>query len=108
MKKNFFYFKSACALEFNKVMQRVAQYAICPPNKSSISELLPEYDAACAQTLLSQTEAARMLLAYKPNVPLVPVEENLLVSLTKTAKEISLSVSQNRDCSVRPKKPVKQ
>lgn len=94
MKKNFFYFKSACALEFNKVMQRVAQYAICPPNKSSISELLPEYDAACAQTLLSQTEAARMLLAYKPNVPLVPVEENLLVSLTKTAKEISLSAEE--------------
>ena len=43
MKKNFFYFKSACALEFNKVMQRVAQYAICPANRIRIAELLPEY-----------------------------------------------------------------
>ena len=94
MKKNFFYFKSACALEFNKVMQRVAQYAVCSPNRARIAELLPEYDAPCAQTLLAQTEAARTLLAYKPNVPLVPVEENLLSSLSKTAKQISLSAEE--------------
>lgn len=97
MKKNFFYFKSACALEFNKVMQRVAQYALCPTNRKMIGELLPEYDAPCAQTLLMQTDAARTLLTYKPNVPLLPVEESLPVSLDKTAKQISLTAEEIRD-----------
>ncbi len=94
MKKNFFYFKSACALELNKVMQRVAQYAICPPNKKLISELLPEYDAPCAQTLLKQTDAARTLLTYKPGVPLLPLEDKLFVSLEKTLKQIPLSAEE--------------
>ncbi|MBQ6947039.1 MAG: endonuclease MutS2 [Clostridia bacterium] len=97
MKKNFFYFKSACALEFNKVMQRVAQYAICPANRIRIAELLPEYDAPCVQTLLMHTEAARTLLTYKPNIPLVSVEETLLESLERTAKQISLTAEEIQD-----------
>ena len=96
MKKNFFYFKSACALEFDKVMRRVSEYAVCPPNKERIAKLLPEYDAACAATLLAQTEAARKLLTYKPSVPLVPVEEALFASLQKTEKQISLSADEIR------------
>ncbi len=96
MKKNFFYFKSACALEFNKVMQRVAQYALCPPNKEKIAQLLPEYDAPCAHVLLQQTEAARTLLSYKPNVPLVAMEDSLLHSLSKTEKQIPLSADEIR------------
>ncbi len=94
MKKNFFYFKSACALEFNKVMQKVAQYAVCPPNKEKITHMLPEYDAPCVQTLLSQTAAARKLLTYKPKVPLIPLDSDLPESLIKTEKKISLSADE--------------
>lgn len=94
MKKNFFYFKSAQALEFPKVMQKVASYALCPKNREQLSSLLPEYDAPCAATLLSHTEAARKLLIYKPNVPLFAMEESILLSLQKTQKQISLSADE--------------
>lgn len=97
MKKNFFYFKSACALEFNKVMQKVADCAVCPPNKERIAKLLPKYDAPCASTLLSQTEAARKLLVYKPSVPLISVDENLFISLQKTEKQMSLTAEEIQD-----------
>ncbi len=96
MKKNFFYYKSACALEFDKVMQRVSQYALCPPNKERLQKLLPEYDAPCAATLLAQTEAARTLLAYKPNVPLPMMEQSVYDSLQKTEKQLSLSSDEIR------------
>lgn len=94
MKKNFFYFKSTGALEFPKVMQKIASYAVCTTNKERLSNLLPEYDAPCAATLLSQTEAARKLLTYKPNVPLFDMEKSILVSLQKTQKQISLSADE--------------
>ncbi len=97
MKKNFFYFKSAQALEFPKVMQKVAAYALCPINKERLLSLLPEYDSACAATLLSHTEAARKLLIYKPSVPLFAMEEFVLFSLQKTQKQISLSADEIRE-----------
>ncbi len=97
MKKNFFYFKSVQALEFPKVMQKVAAYALCPINKERLSSLLPEYDAACANTLLTHTEAARKLLIYKPNVPLFAMEESTFSSLQKSQKQISLSADEIRE-----------
>lgn len=96
MKKNFFYFKSTRALEFDKVMARVSSFAICPPNRQRIAELLPEYDAPCAMTLLSQCEAARTLLNLKPGVPLAALDETVPTALAKTGKQIALSVDEIR------------
>ena len=96
MKKNFFYFKSVQALEFPKVMQKVASYALCPINKERLSSLVPEYDVACANTLLTHTEAARKLLLYKPNVPMFEMDESIFSSLQKSQKQISLSADEIR------------
>lgn len=94
MKKDFFYSKSSSALEFDKVMKKLAEFAATEQAKAYFNELLPLYDAPCVQTLMAQCLAAQTLLSYKPSFPMQAPGEEIKASLLKTEKDISLSAEQ--------------
>ncbi|MBS7361102.1 MAG: hypothetical protein KIG24_02065, partial [Oscillospiraceae bacterium] len=50
------------ALEFDKILLRLADYTSCPDARELALSLRPEHNLALAQALLRQTEDAHMLL----------------------------------------------
>ena len=96
MKKDFFYSKSAAALEFGKVAARVAQYAAGGEAKRTLCGLLPVEEESRVPLLYERCSAAEKLLTYKPSFPLAPVNEGVTDALGKTEKEIPLSAEEIR------------
>ncbi len=96
MRKDFFYSKSAAALEFDKVAARVAAHAVGAGAKRRLAALLPTAEESEANVLYDECAAAQKLLIYKPSFPLAPVSESVAEALTKTEKEIPLSAEEIR------------
>ncbi len=90
----FFYKKSAAALEFDKVMEILASFAVCPETKEKIKATLPLYDGGCVRLLLSQTNAALQLVKRNASIPITPLSADMLRYLEKGDKGISLSADE--------------
>lgn len=55
--------KNSKSLEFDKVLEKLAEYCSCPDAKEDAMQLKPETNLHLAQALLNQTADAHMLLA---------------------------------------------
>ena len=55
--------KNAKALEFDKVLEKLAEFTSCEDARENALNLRPESSLAMAQALLNQTADAHMLLA---------------------------------------------
>lgn len=90
--KNLFYYKkSLTALEYFKVLELAASRCVTEEAQKRLKELLPLFDAPCAETQLAQTAAAMRLLERSPRFPLNRLKENLPFYISKAGKGIALS-----------------
>ena len=90
-RKNFYYKKSLSALEFDKVKDKLASYAVIEKTKQTIRELVPLYDSACAQRMQREVTQAKAMLALNRRVPFVPLSEDVDLYISKAVKGITLN-----------------
>lgn len=67
--------KNVKALEFDKVLEKLAEFTSCEDARENALNLRPESSLAMAQALLNQTADAHMLLARFGGAVLRRVEE---------------------------------
>ncbi len=58
------------SLEFDKILEQLAERALSPPGAEQARKLTPAYDEAQAQLLMRETEEAETILARRPGYPL--------------------------------------
>ncbi|MBQ3084103.1 MAG: endonuclease MutS2 [Clostridia bacterium] len=86
----FYYKKSLGALEYFKVLEKAASRCVTEEAANRLRELLPLFDAPCAQVQIDQTAAAMHLLERSPRFPLNRLSENLPLYISKAEKGITL------------------
>ncbi len=90
----FYYKKSLGALEYFKVLEKAASRCVTEEAASRLRELLPLFDAPCAQVQIDQTAAAMHLLERSPRFPLNRLSENLPLYISKAEKGITLGSTE--------------
>ncbi len=115
----FYYKKSIAALEFDKVLDILAQYAAIDQTRRIIHNLIPVYDSGCVVRMQKEVSEARNMLALNISVPLdgLDADTELIIGravkgITLTAKDLMhlcrlmhMSARMNRymsDCSSSP------
>lgn len=90
----FYYKKSLGALEYFKVLEQAAGRCVTEEAAERLRELMPLYDAPCAQLQIEQTAAAMQLLARSPRFPLNRLSGNLPLYISKAGKGITLGSTE--------------
>lgn len=90
-RKNFYYKKSLSALEFDKVRDKLASYAVIEKTKQTIRELVPLYDSACAKRMQNEVTQAKAMLSLNRRVPFIPLSEDIEFYISKSVKGITLN-----------------
>ncbi len=93
--KNLFYYKKSLgALEYFKVLEKVAGRCVTEEAGEQMGKLLPLFSAPCARTMLEQTGAAMALLDRNPRFPICSLSANLPLYISKAEKGISLGAKE--------------
>lgn len=90
-RKNFYYKKSLSALEFDKVKDKLASYAVIEKTKTAIRNLIPLYDSACAKRMLDEVSQAKSMLVLNRRIPFSPLSDEIDLYISKAVKGITLN-----------------
>ena len=90
----FYYKKSLSALEYFKVLEQAASRCVTEEAATRLAELLPLFDAPCAQTQITQTVAAMQLLERSPRFPLNRLSANLPLYISRAQKGLPLGAKE--------------
>lgn len=84
-------------LEFDKILERISEYAITDAARSRIKNLVPSADPDQINAWMSETTEARIMLERNSSVPL-PALENFVEILGRLNKGIVLSPGELDEC----------
>lgn len=93
-RNNFYYKKSLAALEFDKVLNKLAQHAVIDKTAEMIHNIKPIYNIGCVRLMLEQVTMAKQLLLYNQRLPLDKLDSNLDLYIQKSVKGLPLTSSE--------------
>ncbi len=92
-KKNFYYKKSLCALEFDKVLEILSTYASVSKTSKTIKNILPLYDSGCVIRQQTEVSQAKSMLSLNQRLPLGDISDDIDLYIGKAVKGITLTPS---------------
>ena len=88
----FYYKKSLAALEFDKVLKRLASYAAIEKTRGIIANTIPVWDSVCVGRMLKEVTQAKNMISLNQRLPIGAVSDDIELNIGRAVKGITLNV----------------